>query len=71
MFCMLYVFSFPPGVCVVTLNLIASIPGPSIITFYTAPVVRHCSFLLILKSGHCKSVKVSGHLCFSVFHCKC
>ena len=31
---MFYVFSFPPGVYVVTLNLIASIPGPSILTLY-------------------------------------
>ena len=29
---MLYVFSFPPTVYVGTLNLIASIPGPSILT---------------------------------------
>ena len=32
MFCCVYVFSFPHGVYVVTLNLIASIPGPSIVT---------------------------------------
>ena len=29
---MFYVFSFPPTVYVGTLNLIASIPGPSILT---------------------------------------
>ena len=29
---MFYVFSFPPGVYVWTLNLVASIPGPSILT---------------------------------------
>ena len=28
------VFPFPPAVYVGTLNLIASIPGPSILTFY-------------------------------------
>ena len=32
-FVMFYVFCFPPGVYVGTLNLIASIPGPSILTF--------------------------------------
>ena len=32
---MFYVFSFPPTVYVGTLNLIASIPGPSILTFHT------------------------------------
>ena len=31
-FAVLYVFSFPPGVYVGTLHLIASIPGPSILT---------------------------------------
>ena len=31
---MFYLFSFPPGVSVVTLNLIASNPGPSILTLY-------------------------------------
>ena len=31
-FVVFYVFSFPPGVHVGTLNLIASIPGPSIHT---------------------------------------
>ena len=32
-FVVFYVFSFPPSVYVGTLNLIASIPGPSILTF--------------------------------------
>ena len=32
-FVVFYVFSFPPAVYVGTLNLIASIPGPSILTF--------------------------------------
>ena len=32
-FVVLYVFSFPPAVYVGTLNLIASIPGPSILTY--------------------------------------
>ena len=32
MFCYIYVFSFPPGVYVGTLNLIASIHGPSMLT---------------------------------------
>ena len=34
MFCCVSIFSFPPGVCVGTLNLIAfaSIPGPSVLT---------------------------------------
>ena len=31
---MFYVFSFPPGVYVGTLSLIASIPGPSILALY-------------------------------------
>ena len=31
-FVVFYVFSFPPGVYVRTLNLIASIPGPYILT---------------------------------------
>ena len=31
-FVVLYVFSFPPAVYVGTLNLIASIPGPSFLT---------------------------------------
>ena len=31
-FVVIYVFSFPTGVYVGTLNLIASIPGPSILT---------------------------------------
>ena len=31
-FVVFYVFSLPPGVYVGTLNLIASIPGPSILT---------------------------------------
>ena len=34
-FVMCYVFSYPPGVHVGTLNLIASIPGPSILTLKT------------------------------------
>ena len=33
-FVVFYVFSFPPGVCVGTLNSIASIPRPSILTFH-------------------------------------
>ena len=32
---MFYAFSFPPGVYVGALNLIASIPGPSILTLLT------------------------------------
>ena len=32
-FVVFYVFSFPPGVYVGTLNLIASFSGPSILTF--------------------------------------
>ena len=31
--CFITVFSFPPGVYVGTFNLLASIPGPSILTF--------------------------------------
>ena len=34
MFCCVYVFSFPAGVYVGTLNLIASIPDPSILTIH-------------------------------------
>ena len=33
-FVVFYVFSFPPTVYVRTLNLIALIPGPSILTFH-------------------------------------
>ena len=33
-FVVFYVFSFPPTVYVGTLNLIASIPGPSILTLH-------------------------------------
>ena len=33
-FVMFYVFSFPPGVYVGTSNLVASIPGPSFLTFH-------------------------------------
>ena len=33
-FVVFYVFSFPPAVYVGTLNLIASIPGPSILTLF-------------------------------------
>ena len=32
----MYLFFFPPGVYVETLNLIASIPGPYILTIYFA-----------------------------------
>ena len=38
-FVVFYVFSFPPAVYVGTINLIASIPGPSILTF--ARVCNH------------------------------
>ena len=31
--------SFPPGVYVGTLNLIASIPGPSVLTFFVIRVI--------------------------------
>ena len=34
MFCCVLSFSFPAGVYVGTLNLMASIPDPSILTFY-------------------------------------
>ena len=37
-FVMFYVFSFPPAVYVGPLHLIASIPGPSILTFHTKDV---------------------------------
>ena len=39
-FVVFYVFSFPPGVYVGTLNLIESIPGPFILTFYDGPGVK-------------------------------
>ena len=32
MFCFVFMYFFPPGVYVGTLNLIASIPGPSLVT---------------------------------------
>ena len=40
---MFYVFSFPPGVYVAvgTLNLIASIPGPSILTLLVS-IFKNC-----------------------------
>ena len=33
-FVVFYVFSLPPGVYVGTFNIIASIPGPSVLTSY-------------------------------------
>ena len=47
-FVVFYVFSFPPGVYVGTLNLIASIPGPSILTFYKC--TEHVKCILKSKS---------------------
>ena len=49
---MFYVFSFPPAVCVGTLNLIASIPGPSILTLDSIfvlfePYVRFRIFIYV------------------------
>ena len=40
-FVVFYVFSFQPAVCVGTLNLIASIPGPSILTFLASKVEHY------------------------------
>ena len=37
---MFYVFSFPPAVYVETLNLIASIPDPYILTFHAKLISR-------------------------------
>ena len=39
-FAMFYVFSFLPGVYVGTLNLIASIPGSSVLTFLDITIAR-------------------------------
>ena len=51
---MFYVFSFPPGVYVGTLNLIASVPGPSILTslkphFYKVKTGSSGLYLVFLK----------------------
>ena len=53
------VFSFPPGVYVGTLNLIASIPGPSILTLYyiCIAVPLHIAHLYICR------------ICLSVYSC--
>ena len=40
------VFSFPAGVYIGTLNLIASIPDPSILTFYIILVITTLSLFL-------------------------
>ena len=40
-FVVLYVFSFPAGVYVGTLNLIASIPDPSILTLNAKMATQH------------------------------
>ena len=42
-FVVLYVFSFPPALYVGTFNLIASIPGPSILTFEV--YIPCCNFI--------------------------
>ena len=50
---MFYVFSFPPGVYVGTLNLIASIPGLSILTLYMGKSENNGYF------GYCCSLRLN------------
>ena len=64
-FCCFYVFSVPAGVYVGNLNLIASIPDPSILTFYRsslydgslvliAPILDHCLLFYIFYRKICR-----------------
>ena len=52
-----YVFSFPPAVYVGTLNLIASIPGPSILTLQT--FIIECFEHVLSDFKHFRDTKVS------------
>ena len=59
---MFYVFSFPPGVYVGTLNLIASIPGSSMLTMlkmvafgFIHPLLALLANIEPLPSGHMMS----------------
>ena len=47
-FVVFYVFSFPSGVYVGTLNLIASMPGPSFLTFHRHVCATHVRSRTIL-----------------------
>ena len=44
-----YVFSFPPGVCVGTLNLIASIPGLKVIKLFSSSAQLRLKFILLIN----------------------
>ena len=61
-----YVFYFPPDVYVGTLNLIVSIPGPSI---HTLKAIRLWWFLLfyVLVLNFCASVCALHECAFSYF----
>ena len=48
-FVVFYVFSFPPAVYVGTLNLIASIPGPSILTLQISKDQRDYKLIVFLE----------------------
>ena len=54
---MFYVFSFPPAVYVGTLDLIASIPGPSILTYIIVKLgytgVYTCFLLFVIQNIDC------------------
>ena len=58
---MFYVFSFPPGVYVGTLNLIASIPGLSILILYVF-VYRQTWMVSITLTHNIISLKVTTQL---------
>ena len=51
-FVVFYVFSFPPGVCVGTSNLIASIPGPSILAIFDTHLCHVESSSKVLYAHH-------------------
>ena len=58
-FVVFYVFSFPPGVYVGTINLIASIPGPSIFAFLPGPT--SCADPEIFMRGGPRKMIIFGH----------
>ena len=65
---MLYVFSFPPGVHVGTLNLIASIPDPSILTLLNKRKVSIIIGSSSLKRKNRLDVKCLDFTGFTVFY---
>ena len=61
-FVVFYVFSFPPGVYVATLNLIASIPDPSILTS-----LRHLACITITTRFSCVGIFITLNHIFVYF----